>query len=159
MDFEQFFKIYIKPRSSGQLNRDGIEFRYTAASILIACSKADLDEHPEELKMIREILSNTFGVPDGVIDRLLEVGETASEEEYLNQITTFVNRQFSHEDKQFLLEKLWLVHWLTTKSTSWKKTSSVMWPRKSISALWISSPPAALLKINTDPADQPTWNP
>lgn len=109
MDFEQFFNIYIKPRSSGQLNRDGIEFRYTAASILIACSKADLDEHPEELKMIREILSNTFGVPDGVIDRLLEVGETASEEEYLNQITTFVNGQFSHEDKLFLLEKLWLV--------------------------------------------------
>lgn len=34
MDFEQFFNIYIKPRSSGQLNRDGIEFRYTAASIL-----------------------------------------------------------------------------------------------------------------------------
>ncbi len=109
MDFEQFFNIYIKPRSSGQLNRDGIEFRYTAASILIACSKADLDEHPEELKMIRQILSDTFGVPDGVTDRLLEVGETASEDEYLKQITTFVNNQFSHEDKQFLLEKLWMV--------------------------------------------------
>lgn len=109
MDFEQFFNIYIKPRSSGQLNRDGIEFRYTAASILIACAKADLDEHPDELKMIRQILSNTFGVPDGVINRLLEVGETASEETYLKQITTFVNQQFSHEDKQFLLEKLWMV--------------------------------------------------
>ncbi|MBO6656148.1 MAG: TerB family tellurite resistance protein [Pseudomonadales bacterium] len=109
MDFEQFFNIYIKPRSSGQLNRDGIEFRYTAASILIACSKADLDEHPEELKMIRQILADTFGVPDGVADRLLEVGETASDDEYLKQITTFVNNQFSHEDKQFLLEKLWMV--------------------------------------------------
>lgn len=109
MDFEQFFNIYIKPRSSGQLNRDGIEFRYTAASILIACSKADLDEHPDELNTIRGILSSTFSVPDGVIDRLLEVGETASEEEYLKQITTFVNNQFSQEDKLFLREKLWMV--------------------------------------------------
>jgi uncharacterized tellurite resistance protein B-like protein len=44
-----------------------------------------------------------------VLDRLIEVGETASEEEYLNQIMTFVNAQFSARDKQFLLEKLWLV--------------------------------------------------
>ena len=109
VDFAQFFKIYIKPRSSGQLTRDGIEFRYTAASILIACSKSDMDQDPEEEKVIRKILGESFEIPDGVIDRLIEVGETASEEEYLNQITTFVNTQFSVTDKQFLLEKLWLV--------------------------------------------------
>ena len=109
MDFAQFFNVYIKPRSSGQLNRDGIEFRYTAASILVACSKSDMDRDPAEEQAIRKILGETFEVPDGVIDRLIEVGETASEEEYLNQITTFVNTQFSAQDKQFLLEKLWLV--------------------------------------------------
>ena len=109
MDFAQFFNVYIKPRSSGQLTRDGIEFRYTAASILVACSKSDLDQDPEEAKVIRKILGESFEIPDGVIDRLIEVGEAASEEEYLNQITTFVNTQFSAQDKQFLLEKLWLV--------------------------------------------------
>lgn len=109
MDFAQFFNVYIKPRSSGQLNRNGIEFRYTAASILVACSKSDMDQDPAEEKVIRKILGDTFEVPDGVIDRLIEVGETASEEEYLDQITTFVNTQFSTQDKQFLLEKLWLV--------------------------------------------------
>jgi uncharacterized tellurite resistance protein B-like protein len=109
VDFAQFFKIYIKPRSSGQLTRDGIEFRYTAASILVACSKSDMDQDPEEEKVIRKILGESFEIPDGVIDRLIEVGETASEEEYLNQIITFVNTQFSVTDKQFLLEKLWLV--------------------------------------------------
>ncbi|MEO2183719.1 MAG: TerB family tellurite resistance protein [bacterium] len=109
MDFEQFFNVYIKPRSSGQLTRDGIEFRYTAASILVACSKSDLVQNLEEEKVIRKILRETFEIPDGVLDRLIEVGETASEEEYLNQIMTFVNAQFSARDKQFLLEKLWLV--------------------------------------------------
>lgn len=109
MDFAQFFNIYIKPRSSGQLTRDGIEFRYTAASILVACSKSDMDQDPEEEKVIRKILGESFDIPEGVIDRLIEVGETASEEEYLNQITTFVNNQFGKQDKQFLLEKLWLV--------------------------------------------------
>ncbi|HIE88152.1 MAG TPA: TerB family tellurite resistance protein [Gammaproteobacteria bacterium] len=109
LDFEQFFNVYIKPRSSGQLTRDGIEFRYTAASILVACSKSDLVQNLEEEKVIRKILRETFEIPDGVLDRLIEVGETASEEEYLNQIMTFVNAQFSARDKQFLLEKLWLV--------------------------------------------------
>lgn len=109
MDFAQFFNVYIKPRSSGQLTRDGIEFRYTAASILVACSKSDLVQDLEEEKVIRKILQETFEIPDGVLDRLIEVGETASEEEYLNQIMTFVNAQFSARDKQFLLEKLWLV--------------------------------------------------
>ena len=68
-----------------------------------------MDRDPEEEKVIRKILGESFEIPDGVIDRLIEVGETASEEEYLTQITTFVNTQFSAQDKQFLLEKLWLV--------------------------------------------------
>jgi uncharacterized tellurite resistance protein B-like protein len=109
MDFDTFFDIYIQPRSSGLLNRDGIEFRYTAASLLIACSKSDMDEDPEEQKVIRQILADTFQIGDTIIDKLIKVGSNASEGEYLKRITTFVNEQFTDRDKHFLLEKLWLV--------------------------------------------------
>ena len=58
MDFTTFFDIYMRPRSGKPLDRDGIEFRYAAASLLIACSKSDMDEDPEERKVIRQILAN-----------------------------------------------------------------------------------------------------
>lgn len=109
MDFETFLDIYVANRSDEILDRDGIEFRYTAASLLIACSKADMDQDPEETRIIRHILQTTFGISDSIIDRLIEFGEDASDDEYLEKVTTFVNKQFGKRDKYFLLEKLWLV--------------------------------------------------
>ncbi len=109
MDFETFLDIYVTNRSDEILDRHGIEFRYTAASLLIACSKSDMDQDPEETRVIRRILQNTFEISDTIIDRLIKFGENASDEEYLGKITSFVNTQFGKRDKYFLLQKLWLV--------------------------------------------------
>ncbi len=109
MDFTTFFDIYMRPRSRKPLNRDGIEFRYAAASLLIACSKSDMDEDPEERKVIRQILAESFKISEQTINRLLEFADTASEEEYLSEITELINEQFTDHDKRFLLEKLWVV--------------------------------------------------
>ena len=109
MDFETFLDIYVTNRSGEILDREGIEFRYTAACLLIACSKSDMDRDPEEDRIIRQILETTFGISETIIDRLVEFGEDASEEQYLDSITGFVNSQFGKRDKYFLLEKLWLV--------------------------------------------------
>lgn len=109
MDFTTFFDIYMRPRSGKPLNRDGIEFRYAAASLLIACSKSDMDEDPEEKKIIKQILAESFTISDHTINRLLEFADTASEAEYLDVITGLINDQFNDRDKRFLLEKLWVV--------------------------------------------------
>lgn len=109
MDFTTFFDIYMRPKSRKPLDRDGIEFRYAAASLLIACSKSDLDEDPEERKVIRQILAESFNISDHTINRLLEFADTASEAEYLGEITNLINDQFTDRDKRFLLEKLWVV--------------------------------------------------
>ena len=109
MDFETFLDIYVTNRSEQILDRHGIEFRYTAASLLIACSKSDMDQDPEETRIIRRILQTTFEISDTIIDRLIKFGEDASDEEYLDKITAFVNTQFGKRDKYFLLQKLWLV--------------------------------------------------
>ncbi|MBT4162155.1 MAG: hypothetical protein HOE54_12675 [Gammaproteobacteria bacterium] len=109
MEFQTFFDIYMRPRSRELLKRDGIEFRYAAASLLIACSKSDMDEDPKERAVIRDILKVTFDISDRTIDRLLEFADTASEEEYLGEINSLINEQFSERDKRFILEKLWCV--------------------------------------------------
>ncbi len=109
MDFTTFFDIYMRPRSHLPLDRDGIEFRYAAASLMIACSKADFDEDPEEHRVIRDILQDAFKLSAKTIDRLLQFADTASERNYLDEITGLIKDQFSGRDKRFLLEKLWVV--------------------------------------------------
>ena len=109
MDFTTFFDIYMRPHTVKPLSRDGIEFRYAAASLMIACSKADLFEDPEEQRVIKQILEETFDISGSTIDRLLEFADTASEGEYLGEITILINEQFNDRDKRFILEKLWCV--------------------------------------------------
>ena len=109
MDFTTFFDIYMRPHSRRPLDRDGIEFRYAAASLLIACSKSDLDEDPEERRVITSILEETFSISQKTVNRLLEFADTASEGTYLTEITALINEQFNDRDKRFLLEKLWCV--------------------------------------------------
>ena len=109
MDFQTFFDIYMRPRGRNPLKRDGIEFRYAAASLMIACSKADMDEDPREKVVIRQILQDAFDISDHTVDRLLEFADTASEEAYLGEINQLINEQFTDRDKRFILEKLWYV--------------------------------------------------
>ena len=109
MDFETFFDIYMQPRGGNLLHRDGIEFRYAAASLMIACSRSDFHEDPEETRLIKQILTTSFKLSENTLDRLIEFAQQASEATYLEQITKLVNRQFSDRDKRFLLEKLWAV--------------------------------------------------
>jgi uncharacterized tellurite resistance protein B-like protein len=109
LDVSTFFDIYIRSHTRTPIKRDGIEFRYAAATLLIACSRSDMDEDPKEKEVIQKILTETFNVSERTIGQLLEFAETAGEEEYLGGITNLINEQFSVRDKHFLLEKLWLV--------------------------------------------------
>ena len=109
LDFATFFDIYMRPTAGRMLNREGIEFRYAAAAVLIACSKADMDEDPMEKQVIRSILNETFKISEKTIDRLISMADAASEGEYLEQVTSLIRQQFSERDKRFLLEKLWRV--------------------------------------------------
>ncbi len=108
-DFKTFFDIYVRPSKSGHINRGSYEFRYAAAALLIACSKADFDEDPEEEKVIIEIIQETFKVSATVLESILQMADDASEEDNLTNITNMVNEYYSDSDKQFLMECLWQV--------------------------------------------------
>jgi uncharacterized tellurite resistance protein B-like protein len=97
-DFTTIFDIYMRPHSRRPLEWDGIEFRYAAASLLIACSKSDLDQDPGERRVITEILEETFSISKKTVDRLLEFADAASEGTYLKEITALINEQFNDRD-------------------------------------------------------------
>jgi len=109
MDFRTFFDIYMRPRTGRRLKRDGIEFCYAAASLMIACSKSDMEEHPDERETVQDILKQAFSLSEGTVLRMLEFADNASEESYLGEITHLINQQFTPPDKRFILEKLWCV--------------------------------------------------
>ncbi len=108
-DFKTFFDIYVRPSPGACIDRESYEFRYAAAALLVACSKADFDEDPEEEKAIIEILKDTFKVSTSTLESLLQMADAASEEDNLVEVTDMVNEYCSETDKCFLLENLWRV--------------------------------------------------
>ncbi|MBQ76006.1 MAG: hypothetical protein CMQ20_13430 [Gammaproteobacteria bacterium] len=108
-DFKTFFDIYVRPSPGTRIDRDSYEFKYAAAALLVACSKADFDEDPEEEKAIIEILQDTLKVAATTLESLLQMADAASEEENLADITDLVNEYVCEADKHFLVENLWRV--------------------------------------------------
>ena len=76
---------------------------------MIACSKSDMEEHPDERETVQDILKQAFSLSEGTVLRMLEFADNASEESYLGEITHLINQQFTPPDKRFILEKLWCV--------------------------------------------------
>lgn len=109
MDFQVFFDLYMRRDFDGPLSRDGVEFRYAAAALLVACSNADLDETADEKEAIQNLLAETFGVNEQTVERMFKFGYSSGEGTYLEELTTLINEQFDDRDKRFVLEKLWHV--------------------------------------------------
>ncbi len=110
MDFQVFFDLYMRRDFDGEsLSRDGVEFRYAAAALLVACSHADLDETDDEKEAISKLLSETFGVNEQTVERMFKFGYSSGEGTYLEELSSLINEQFDDRDKRFVLEKLWHV--------------------------------------------------
>lgn len=108
-DFKTFFEIYIRPSAGARVNRYSYEFRYAAATLLIACSKSDLDQDPAEKVEIEKILSEAFDLTPAAIRPLMEMADLATQYDYLEEIAELINEYFGPKDKRYLLHNLWRV--------------------------------------------------
>jgi uncharacterized tellurite resistance protein B-like protein len=108
-DFKTFFDIYARPPDGGIIRRGSYEFRYAAAALLVACSKADRDEDSEEQRVITDIIRETFQLAPATLESLLQMADDASEKNNLTAITDLVNEYYGNDDKLALLECLWHV--------------------------------------------------
>lgn len=108
MSFSNFFDLYMRERED-ELQRGGVEFRYAAAALLLACANADLDESWEEKAAIRELLAETFAVSDDALGKLFDFAYEARQGTYIEELTDLISKGFPSEDKQFILQNLWKV--------------------------------------------------
>ena len=108
-DLSHFFSTKLKPADGHHGERDAFEVRYAAAALLVVCAKADFQDHPEEERAIIELLERTFSLEHALIEELLAVMDEDSIVRGIQQFTSLVNKHYTKEDKQVLIENLWRV--------------------------------------------------
>jgi len=86
------------------------KLRLAAAALLFRALYVDGDARPEEEDQIRQIVTQEFGLSEGEVDTLLaEAGDAARNANDLYGWTRVVNAEYSHDEKIYLMEKLWQV--------------------------------------------------
>lgn len=107
-DIKSFFELNLSPKD-GRQDRHSKEVKYAAAALLVVCAKADFEHHPDEQRAIIELLEKTFHLDQEQIDQLLACIEEDEIVKSLQQITQLVNKHYSLEDKEVLVDNLWTV--------------------------------------------------
>lgn len=108
-ELRSFFELYVKAGSGRKLTSESFEFRYAVAALLIACSKSDHEEDPDEEEIIADILSGAFELTGETLDELMRFADVATREGGVGELTALVNDYFIDEDKHELLDNLWRV--------------------------------------------------
>ncbi len=86
--------------------------RLTSAALLLEVSKADYQSHPQELAVVRELLTRHFNVTEAEMDGLLaEAGESYHEANSLHPFTRFINDNCNDQQKYQLIQQAWHVAW------------------------------------------------
>ncbi len=108
-DIETFFDIYVRPHG-GRIDRRGFAARYAAAALLVACSRADADQDPEEDRVIAEILSSTFELSQRTVDQIMRlIDQAEADGQTLETVTDLVREYYAVGDRRSLLKDIWRV--------------------------------------------------
>lgn len=79
-----------------------------AAVLLLEVAHTDGEFHPQEEKLLGELLTEHFGVADGELDELLSLADRARKNSSdLHQFTREINRNFSQPEKEKIIEAVW----------------------------------------------------
>ncbi|HCP17667.1 MAG: hypothetical protein CBC12_12970 [Candidatus Puniceispirillum sp. TMED52] len=84
--------------------------RLAATALLFRAHMVDGDADPSELAMIRRIVEDEFGLTADEVEQLLaDAKASADDAADLYGWIRLVNSNYSHDEKCFLMEKLWQV--------------------------------------------------
>ncbi len=84
--------------------------RLAATALLFRALMVDGQADPSELAMIRRIVEDEFGLNADEVDQLLaDAKASADDAADLYGWIRLINSNYSHEEKCFLMEKLWQV--------------------------------------------------
>lgn len=107
-ELEDFFENRLIP-GEGFTEKQLYEIRYAAAALLIACSKSDFEEDPDEEDVIVELLQKHFDVDEALLDELIGVADRMTSSASLEFFTDLVNKYYNQDAKLVLVEDLWRV--------------------------------------------------
>lgn len=108
-DLKSFFTRRLTPSEGHHGDRVSDEVRYAAAALMLVCAKSDFVDHPEEERAIVRLLESVFDLDQPAIDELVAVTDTETVVQGIERLTGLVNRHYTLEDKQILIENLWHV--------------------------------------------------
>ena len=108
-EVQDFFENRLVPGQGPYGEKQFYEIRYAAAALLIACSKSDFEEDPDEEEVIVQLLQDHFEVEEALLDELIVVADKMTSAASLEFFTDLVNKYYTEEYKRVLVEDLWRV--------------------------------------------------
>jgi len=103
--FEKFKAVKIEDDHSSDEN-----LRLAATALMFRALLVDVKADASELAMIRRIVEDEFGLAPDEVDQLLaDAASQADEAADLYGWIKQINNRYSHEEKCYLMEKLWQV--------------------------------------------------
>ena len=105
-----FVRKYLETGSRGGPEDPASGARLAVAALLVEILRADFDVSGDERRQVLGSLQRLLALDPLACEELLEVAESHIDRSHdLYQFTSAINRAYSPEDKQRLLEELWRV--------------------------------------------------
>lgn len=109
-----FFERNIGAPASPAGERHSIEL--ATAALLVEVVRSDADVHPSEQQVVLRAVREKFGLSDDEAQTLLRLAEeeVRTANDYY-QFTSLINREFSQQQKQRVIELMWQVAYADTE--------------------------------------------
>jgi uncharacterized tellurite resistance protein B-like protein len=105
-----FLRKYLEEGAGAESDDPASGSRLAVAALLVEVLRADFDVSTDERRQVLGSLQRLLELDPAVCEELLELAEAHIDRSHdLYQFTSAINRSYSPEDKQRLLEELWRV--------------------------------------------------
>jgi uncharacterized tellurite resistance protein B-like protein len=105
-----FFENFLKPAKEDSSATATDKLHLASAALLMELSVADHEQHEDETRALRKILSETFHLQDKQLDELWELAhQEARSATSLYQFTSLINAGYGYEEKMRLVKHMWEV--------------------------------------------------
>ena len=108
VSIRQFFDQHIKP---SEVKGDAQHaLRLAMAALMIEMMRMDKDEHADEWRVIGEVLQSRFNLEADETSELISLAEQeANDPSDYYQFTSLINKGYSMQEKEEIIEHLWQV--------------------------------------------------
>ena len=106
---KQFFDQNIRPPATAGIDPEHA-LRLATAALMIEMMRMDRDEHPDEWRVIGEVLQSRFDLEaDETAELISLAGREAEDPSDYYQFTSLINKSYSVQEKAVIIEHLWQV--------------------------------------------------